>query len=127
MRPTSIYQLPATLAVLLLFFSCLVLASSDSKDARNTLFQRDEEAGSGCSTEGQWHCMTNSFQRCAGGHWSIKMAMAEGTKCEPRDYYRGYFLFVDCSGKSLLGSGLYHDHWRFGIRLLRSGHLIEEV
>lgn len=99
MRPTSIYQLPATLAVLLLFFSCLVLASSDSKDARNTLFQRDEEAGSGCSTEGQWHCMTNSFQRCAGGHWSIKMAMAEGTKCEPAGYTDDYNFRIEHDGQ----------------------------
>ncbi|KAI1031703.1 hypothetical protein LB504_001008 [Fusarium proliferatum] len=89
MRPTSSYQLRATLAVLLLFFSCLALASSESKDASNTLSQRDEEAGSGCSTEGQWHC----------GHWSIKMAMAEGTKCEPAGYTNDYNFRIEHDGQ----------------------------
>ncbi|CZS76308.1 hypothetical protein SNK03_001140 [Fusarium graminearum] len=63
------------------------------------LIQRDEEEGSGCSTEGQWHCMTNSFQRCAQGHWSMKMNMAEGTKCVPAGYTDDYNFRIEHEGK----------------------------
>ncbi|KAF5227578.1 hypothetical protein FAUST_11683 [Fusarium austroamericanum] len=96
MRPSFILQLPTTIAIAIVLFSCLVLASpnSDSK-----LIQRDEEEGSGCSTEGQWHCMTNSFQRCAQGHWSMKMNMAEGTKCVPAGYTDDYNFRIEHEGK----------------------------
>ncbi|QPC66728.1 hypothetical protein HYE67_008959 [Fusarium culmorum] len=96
MRPSFILQLPTTIAMAMMLFSCLVLASpnSDSK-----LIQRDEEEGSGCSTEGQWHCMTNSFQRCAQGHWSMKMNMAEGTKCVPAGYTDDYNFRIEHEGK----------------------------
>lgn len=43
--------------------------------------------------------MTNSFQRCAGGHWSIKMAMAEGTKCEPAGYTDDYNFRIEHDGQ----------------------------
>lgn len=40
--------------------------------------------GSDCSgSEGQWNCMTDSFQRCAAGLWSEVMQCAEGTQCTP--------------------------------------------
>ncbi|PTD12751.1 hypothetical protein FCULG_00003669 [Fusarium culmorum] len=96
MRPSFILQLPTTIAMAMMLFSCLVLTSpnSDSK-----LIQRDEEEGSGCSTEGQWHCMTNSFQRCAQGHWSMKMNMAEGTKCVPAGYTDDYNFRIEHEGK----------------------------
>jgi hypothetical protein len=66
MRSTFL-QLP-TIALAILLFSSLILASSSP----NTLITRDEDEGSSCSTEGQWHCMTNSFQRCAQGHFRIE-------------------------------------------------------
>lgn len=44
---------------------------------------RQEAAGASCSPEGQWNCMTNSFQRCASGQWSVVMDCALGTICEP--------------------------------------------
>jgi hypothetical protein len=96
MRLKFILQLPPTIAIAILLFSCLVLASPNSD---NKLIQRDEEEGSGCSTEGQWHCMTNSFQRCAGGHWSMKMAMAEGTKCVPAGYTDDFEFRIERDGQ----------------------------
>ncbi|KAF4962653.1 hypothetical protein FSARC_9214 [Fusarium sarcochroum] len=99
MRPTTIFQLPATIAVVFLLFSCLVLASPNLDNTHRTLNQRDEEVGSGCSTEGQWHCMTNSFQRCANGQWSVKMAMAEGTKCVPAGYTDDYNFRIEHDGQ----------------------------
>ncbi|KAF5671738.1 hypothetical protein FHETE_3951 [Fusarium heterosporum] len=99
MHLTSILQLRATIALVLVLFSCLALASSNSDNTHVTLLQRDEDVGSGCSTEGQWHCMTNSFQRCAGGQWSIKMAMAEGTKCVPGGYTDDYNFRIERDGE----------------------------
>ncbi|CAG1963175.1 unnamed protein product [Fusarium graminearum] len=96
MRPSFILQLPTTIAMAVMLFSCLVLASTNSD---SKLIQRDEEEGSGCSTEGQWHCMTNSFQRCAQGHWSMKMNMAEGTKCVPEGYTDDYNFRIEHEGK----------------------------
>ncbi|RGP64036.1 extracellular protein [Fusarium sporotrichioides] len=95
MRTSSILQLPTTVAIALLLFSCFALASPNSD---NKLIQRDEEEGSGCSTEGQWHCMTNSFQRCAEGHWSMKMNMAEGTKCVPAGYTDDFNFRIEHEG-----------------------------
>ncbi|EHK49951.1 uncharacterized protein TrAtP1_007818 [Trichoderma atroviride] len=39
--------------------------------------------GQMCSPEGQWNCMTTSFQRCASGSWSIAFPCAAGTICQP--------------------------------------------
>ncbi|KAJ4422301.1 hypothetical protein N0V82_003056 [Gnomoniopsis sp. IMI 355080] len=39
--------------------------------------------GSSCSDEGAWFCMSNAFQRCASGEWSIVQECAPGTQCEP--------------------------------------------
>jgi hypothetical protein len=39
--------------------------------------------GQMCSPEGQWNCMTTSFQRCASGMWSIVIPCAVGTVCQP--------------------------------------------
>ncbi|KAJ5099695.1 hypothetical protein N7532_006696 [Penicillium argentinense] len=36
-----------------------------------------------CSPEGLWNCIAGtSFQRCAGGQWSIAQQLASGTKCD---------------------------------------------
>jgi hypothetical protein len=45
-----------------------------------------ESAGAGCSTEGQWNCMTTSWQRCASGKWSVIMQMSAGTICTPSGF-----------------------------------------
>ncbi|KAK3688302.1 hypothetical protein B0T22DRAFT_511675 [Podospora appendiculata] len=40
--------------------------------------------GSACpGAEGQWNCMTASWQRCASGRWSVVMPCAAGTQCLP--------------------------------------------
>lgn len=48
--------------------------------------RRSEQAGMPCWNEGQWNCMTHSFQRCASGLWSVEQAMSAGTKCSPAGY-----------------------------------------
>ena len=41
-------------------------------------------SGTSCSgQEGKWYCLTNSWQRCAAGQWSVVMQCAEGTVCTP--------------------------------------------
>ncbi|PTB76122.1 hypothetical protein M440DRAFT_1401581 [Trichoderma longibrachiatum ATCC 18648] len=40
-------------------------------------------AGEACSPEGQWNCMTTSWQRCASGSWSAVVPCAAGTMCQP--------------------------------------------
>lgn len=44
---------------------------------------REQSAGAACSDEGQWNCMTSSWQRCAAGRWSVTMPCAKGTTCYP--------------------------------------------
>ncbi|KAK0392579.1 hypothetical protein NLU13_2074 [Sarocladium strictum] len=51
-----------------------------------SLVARAEAAGSGCSLEGQWNCMTTTWQRCASGVWSVEMQMASGTRCVPSGF-----------------------------------------
>ncbi|KAI6299751.1 hypothetical protein MCOR34_009136 [Pyricularia oryzae] len=46
--------------------------------------QRQQSVGSTCDgSEGQWNCMTTSWQRCAAGRWSVVVDMADGTNCHP--------------------------------------------
>ncbi|KAL7820014.1 hypothetical protein V8C26DRAFT_379029 [Trichoderma gracile] len=40
-------------------------------------------AGEACFPEGQWNCMTTSWQRCASGSWSGVVPCATGTICQP--------------------------------------------
>lgn len=42
-----------------------------------------QPVGQACSPEGQWNCMTTSFQRCASGTWSGTIPCAAGTICQP--------------------------------------------
>ncbi|KAL6919430.1 hypothetical protein FSHL1_003411 [Fusarium sambucinum] len=42
----------------------------------------EETAGSACTEEGQWNCISGSkYQRCASGTWSVVQSMAAGTTC----------------------------------------------
>ncbi|KAI0378800.1 hypothetical protein F5Y04DRAFT_261065 [Hypomontagnella monticulosa] len=46
--------------------------------------KRQMSAGSSCDgSEGQWNCLTNQWQRCASGQWSVVMDCAAGTMCTP--------------------------------------------
>ncbi|PTB67051.1 hypothetical protein BBK36DRAFT_1199370 [Trichoderma citrinoviride] len=45
--------------------------------------QQPIDAGEACSPEGQWNCLTTSWQRCASGTWSGVVPCATGTICQP--------------------------------------------
>lgn len=60
--------------------------SSPSSSSNGTVpANSSTTAGSKCSTEGQWNCLSGgkSYQRCAAGLWSISMPVAAGTSCKP--------------------------------------------
>lgn len=65
------------------FAALLALAASVSA---SNLLVRAEQAGTQCSQEGQWNCMTRSFQRCASGLWSREQPTAKGMICAPAGY-----------------------------------------
>ncbi|KAM5355964.1 hypothetical protein ACJ41O_002610 [Fusarium nematophilum] len=101
----------ATLATFVFLFSSLILQSlatptSDlaAQQEHGSLSRRAEQAGAACDTEGQWNCMTGSFQRCAAGQWSVEMAMADGTRCEPAGYTDDYNFRIEHDG-SVNGQG----------------------
>ncbi|KAI0160288.1 hypothetical protein GGR57DRAFT_414974 [Xylariaceae sp. FL1272] len=51
--------------------------------SRPTIVRREMTPYSSCSgSEGQWNCMTDSFQRCGSGQWSVTQQCA-GTQCSP--------------------------------------------
>ncbi len=83
-RITTLFPLLFTLV----FLFSYTLASDDALSASiqrlrrqsNSKFQR---VGSSCSDEGQWICMSSSWQRCASGEWSVVMPMSDGTVCTP--------------------------------------------
>lgn len=63
------------------------------------LDKRAMSAGSDCGgSEGQWNCMTNSWQRCAAGRWSEEIHCAAGTVCRPSG--QTYEFHVEFSGSS---------------------------
>lgn len=61
----------------------ILLPTIASATSAAMLAARGEMAvGSDCSnSEGEWNCMTKSFQRCASGQWSVVMDTANGTIC----------------------------------------------
>ncbi|RYC64360.1 hypothetical protein CHU98_g1843 [Xylaria longipes] len=79
----------------------LPLAPSPSAlDEIPTLHPRQQmSTGSSCAdSEGQWDCMTSSFQRCTASQWSEVQQCALSTRCSPAglthefhvDYADGY-------------------------------------
>lgn len=59
-------------------------SSASQGEAPGLLLRRQQDEGSDCAgSEGQWNCMADTWQRCAGGQWSAVMDMAEGTRCSP--------------------------------------------
>ncbi|RFU73480.1 hypothetical protein TARUN_8765 [Trichoderma arundinaceum] len=57
------------------------LSRTDSHDGPAP--QLGQTTGEMCSPEGQWNCMTTSWQRCASGTWSAVIPCAVGTICQP--------------------------------------------
>ncbi|KAL1879853.1 hypothetical protein Daus18300_001692 [Diaporthe australafricana] len=52
-----------------------------------TFHENEVQVGSSCyGLEGEWNCMTTTFQRCASGQWSVVMDTAYGTVCEPAGF-----------------------------------------
>ncbi|KAL6873132.1 hypothetical protein J3F83DRAFT_732175 [Trichoderma novae-zelandiae] len=61
-----------------------VLSRTDSHNSSDLQpRQQPVHAGGLCAPEGQWNCMTTSWQRCASGTWSSVVACAPGTICQP--------------------------------------------
>ncbi|KUI54872.1 hypothetical protein VP1G_02283 [Cytospora mali] len=83
--------------------SPLALENVDSI-ARPLLINRtvDEMAvGSACAGfEGEWYCMTTSFQRCASGQWSDVIDTADGTICEPSGLTNDFQPAFVCSSST---------------------------
>ncbi|KAI1345012.1 hypothetical protein F5Y15DRAFT_14440 [Xylariaceae sp. FL0016] len=96
------YRLIALLTMLGLQLSALASSSSDLQPGHPSLARREMSAGSSCSgSEGQWNCMTNSFQRCAAGVWSVTQDCADGTVCTPSGL--NYEFHVDFSSSYASG------------------------
>jgi hypothetical protein len=93
----------AALLVILLGFAAQFAMANAHEDLG--LLRRAEAAGSGCSPEGQWNCMTTSWQRCASGVWSVEMQMAAGTRCAPSGFTKDFRTEHDGSVNGEGGTG----------------------
>lgn len=95
-RPRHSPQFPPILLVIALIL--MLLTESATPVSMDTLVEQSRfrghsdvrpragelTTGSDCAgSEGQWNCMTDSFQRCAAGLWSEVMRCADGTECTP--------------------------------------------
>lgn len=61
----------------------MLVSATAATPGMDGLAPRAEAEGSACSPEGQWNCMSSTWQRCAGGRWSVVMDSAAGTVCRP--------------------------------------------
>ncbi|KAI0442517.1 hypothetical protein F4803DRAFT_519311 [Xylaria telfairii] len=100
MPPSQHRQARSGLTRIILTILLLALAVSAALDhGANTRIERRQEmsVGSSCAgAEGQWNCMTNSFQRCGSGQWSEVQQCALGTKCSPSGLtYQFHVDFAD--------------------------------
>ncbi|KAM0253043.1 hypothetical protein ACHAQJ_007474 [Trichoderma viride] len=59
-----------------------LISRTDSQNASSPE-ARQLIGGDMCSPEGQWNCMTTSWQRCASGVWTGVVPCATGTICQP--------------------------------------------
>ncbi|KAL6694899.1 hypothetical protein J3F84DRAFT_375476 [Trichoderma pleuroticola] len=59
--------------------------------------------GEMCSPEGQWNCMTTSWQRCASGMWSAVIPCAAGTVCQP--FGLTDFITIEHDPSAIAGHG----------------------
>lgn len=87
--------LPAANIATSLNFPHVPLLDQSGTNNTNTalLFDRQNEmqVGSPChGLEGEWNCMTTTFQRCASGQWSVVLSTAYGTVCEPEGFTYGF-------------------------------------
>ncbi|KAI1815357.1 hypothetical protein GGS20DRAFT_584592 [Poronia punctata] len=69
------------LAILVVMNMILAVAGESDK---SVAMMRRQSAGTSCAgSEGQWNCMTDGFQRCGSGVWSVVEQCAAGTACSP--------------------------------------------
>ncbi|CAJ2501567.1 Uu.00g044200.m01.CDS01 [Anthostomella pinea] len=75
------------------------------QSGNSEITRRQNSAGSSCEgSEGQWNCMTNTWQRCAAGQWSVVMDCAQGTVCAPSGLSYDFHVEFDNSGSSTSGT-----------------------
>ncbi|KAI0523757.1 hypothetical protein F5B22DRAFT_415411 [Xylaria bambusicola] len=92
MRPSH-HQITTLLLLLLLL---LPISTASSPERTNSIPEKTPDpplllprqqtmsTDSPCAdSEGQWNCMTSSFQRCGSGRWSEVQQCAFGTQCSP--------------------------------------------
>lgn len=85
------FGLPATDTEILLNSPQAFFPSQTNKNNTNTapivIRQNPMKVGSSCPyLEGEWNCLTTTFQRCASGQWSVVLDTAYGTVCEPEGF-----------------------------------------
>ncbi|KAI0117148.1 hypothetical protein F4814DRAFT_415387 [Daldinia grandis] len=69
------------------------IRNSGSRYSSVTIEKRQMSEGSSCEgSEGQWNCLTNRWQRCAAGQWSVVMDCAAGTICTPAGLTDDFFV-----------------------------------
>ncbi|KAL7789382.1 hypothetical protein V8C37DRAFT_386375 [Trichoderma ceciliae] len=61
----------------------LIPRISPTDSHNDSVPQLGQPIGDMCFPEGQWNCMTTSWQRCASGMWSAIVPCATGTICQP--------------------------------------------
>lgn len=71
------------LLLLIALYQPLLASSSQQLCASSPCGPARHTAGSPCTSEGKWNCLTHSWQRCADGAWTVEMPCAEGTVCVP--------------------------------------------
>ena len=85
--------------------------ATEDATANLTILADAQTSGSSCSgSEGQWNCMTSSWQRCASGRWSVVMQCAAGTICTPAGLTNDFKVQASSptttsSGGASVGSG----------------------
>ncbi|CAN8102815.1 unnamed protein product [Discula destructiva] len=74
-------------------------SSKNPGPRRATEAQADAPSpGTPCGDEGDWFCMTSTWQRCASGQWSAVFAVAPGTQCAPLGLADNIYFSAIASG-----------------------------
>ena len=104
-RKTGTCMRSTHFTMLLFLIAMFATLSGASLSNKNSIARRAEAAGSGCSPEGQWNCMTTTWQRCASGVWSVEMQMSAGTRCSPSGFTEDFRIEHDGTVNGEGGTG----------------------
>lgn len=104
-RQNSTFRSNLLLSILTALLFITTASASKVALQPNTLQPRAEAVGGACSNEGQWNCMTHTWQRCASGRWSVVMDCAKGTICTPAGLTDNFRVQHDGSGGATTTSG----------------------